>query len=117
MNQQTPAEGIMSTGSWKDTRSFRVACDCHSTDHDVNAWIEVGTDHEHRTVDIEFFVEGTTPFWTQGFSRIRAAWRMLVYGYHQEEHHLILKGQVARNFVSALDSSIQELEKLSDSLN
>ena len=105
----------MSTGSWKDTRSFRVACDCHSTDHDVNAWIEIDPDHEHRTVDVEFFVEGTTPFWQKGFSRVRAAWNMLVHGYHREQHCLILRGQAARNFAAAIETSVQELEKPSDS--
>lgn len=114
MTSQIPAEGIMSTGSWKDARSFRIACDCQSTEHDVHAWVEIRPDSECRTVDLQFFVEGTTPFWNKGFNRFRAAWNMLVRGYHREEHCLILSGRVARNLVAALDNSIQELEKQSD---
>ena len=110
MNQQTPAEGIMSLGRWNDAHSFRIECDCSNADHDVVAWIEVSRDRECKTVDVEFFVEGTTPFWQEGFSRVRAAWNMLVHGYHREQHCLILRGQAARNFAAAIETSVQELE-------
>lgn len=114
MKSQPPALGIMKTGDWENSKAFRIACDCRHSDHDVNAWVELTNDPDDTSVDISFYVEGTTPFWNTGFSRIRAAWNMLIHGYHQEEHCLILRAQVAKNFITALDKSVKELEKMHD---
>jgi hypothetical protein len=40
MQAQTPAEGIMRTGDWGDSKAYRVACDCGSNEHTHDVWVE-----------------------------------------------------------------------------
>lgn len=106
-----PLKGIMKTGDWHDAKSFRIACDCHDTSHDINAWIELENDKDVKEISVGFFVETQTPFWKKGFHRFRIAWDILVKGYHQGEHHLILDKESALNFSNAIVDSIKDIEK------
>jgi hypothetical protein len=112
MNAQEPAYGIMQTGDFEYAKSFRISCACHSSDHDVYAWIEVDRDHEEPVasdVQLTFYVAGTTPIWKKGFGRIQYAWNVLVKGYHQEQHELILNEQAAINLADAITKTVAKL--------
>lgn len=113
MKTQKPAHGIMQTGDWNDARSFRVSCDCQSTDHDVNMWIEVNRDTEDpklADVEVSFYVTTWTPLWDGWGQRFKAAFDILFNGMYKQEHHLILNKQSAINFADAIKTSVKELE-------
>jgi hypothetical protein len=110
LTAQIPAHGIMQTSEYNEAKSYRIGCDCHSTEHDVHMWIEVEGDTECQDVQVGFFADMTTPVWDKNFNRIKAAWNILVYGYQRQEHHLILKKQTAINLAGTIEKVIKELE-------
>jgi len=109
--KSTPALGVMTTGLYDDSRSFRVACDCHDSSHDVDVWIEVEPDGETREVTVTFYRELDTPFWESGFNRFREAWQILVHGRSRFSGTLIVRAETAETLCDAIRSSIDVLNK------
>jgi hypothetical protein len=100
---QTPALGIAQTANFGRAVRYHICCDCGTTEHATDMWIEV----EHDTdlapyVSVSFYVTTYTPFWTSGWQRVRAAWDMLVHGVSKREHDMLLKPQAAENFAGVL---------------
>ena len=56
-NKLQPLQGIMKTAEYQDAVSFRVACDCHDNNHDVDVWIEVEKDDEVHEITVTFYRE------------------------------------------------------------
>lgn len=110
MTTQTPAQGIMLDRDYGDSKSYTIACDCHDGDHQVHMWIELNSDKDTQDVELTFYVNTTTPFWKEGFSRIRAAWNILIYGYREDQHSLILNKQAALNVASTINTVVEELQ-------
>jgi hypothetical protein len=57
-----------------------------------------------------FYVNTTTPFWKECFSRVKTAWDILIHGYREDQHSLILNKQAALNVASTITTVIEELE-------
>lgn len=108
---QTPAQGIMLNRDYGNSKSYTIACDCQDTDHSVHMWIELEGDKDCQDVMISFYVNTTTPFWKTGFSRVRAAWDILVKGYREEQHTLLLNKKAALNVANTITTVIKELEE------
>jgi hypothetical protein len=108
--KSTPALGIMTTDLYDDCRSFRVACDCHDRDHDVDVWIEVEPDQDVRAVNVTFYRELDTPFWEPGFNRFREAWRILVHGRSRFSGALTVREETAQALCDAIRSSCDLLK-------
>jgi hypothetical protein len=108
---QTPAEGIMQTGEWRDAKTYVIACECSDSEHQVNMWIEVDGDDETQDVQVGFYVDTWTPFWDSKFNRFKAAWDILFKGVNRQEHHLLLRKQAAVNFAKTIEKVVKELEK------
>lgn len=106
-----PARNIMKTGEWLDADCYRVACDCHHHDHDLDVWVEVEGDPEVREITVTFYKEMTTPVWERGFNRFREAFRILFTGTSRMAGTIIMRREVAQNFLDAVKSSIDRLEK------
>jgi hypothetical protein len=111
MEPTLPAQGIMTTGVYDDARSFRVACDCHDNEHDVDVWIEVETEKEVPEITVTFYRELDTPWWEQGFNRFREAWNILVHGRSRFSGALIMQAEAADNLCNAIQTSIQRLQQ------
>lgn len=101
----------MKTGEWSDADCYRVACDCHHPDHDLDVWIEVEPDAETRDITVTLYKELYTPVWERGFKRFREAARILFTGSTRVAGTIIMQREVADNFLSAVKSSIDRLEK------
>ena len=101
----------MKTGEWSDADAYRVACACHHSDHDLDVWIEVESDHETRDVTVTLYKELSTPVWERGFNRVREALRVLCFGHTRVAGSIIMDREVAQNFIHAVQSSIDRLEK------
>ena len=106
-----PARNIMKTGEWSDADCYRVACDCHHQDHDLDVWIEVESDNEVREVTLTLYKELYTPVWEQGFNRFKEAFRILFTGSTRVAGTIVMRPEVAQNFVDVVQSSIDRLEK------
>ena len=106
-----PARNIMKTGEWQEADCYRVACECHHSDHDLDVWIEVETDKETREITVTLCQEMHTPIWEQGFNRFREAARVLFFGHSRMAGTIIMRREVAQNFIDVVQSSINRLEK------
>ena len=107
---QEPARNIMKTGEWSDADAYRIACDCHHSDHDLDVWIEVEDDQETREITLTFYHQMTTPVWDKGFNRFREAFRILFFGHSRHAGSIIMRREVAQNFLNAVQSSIDRLQ-------
>lgn len=110
MDKNLPQKMIMQTGEWPDADAYRVACDCHHNDHDLDVWIEVEQDQEVREITLTFYKELSTPVWEKGFNRFREAFRILFTGSSRMAGTIILKRDVAQNFIDAVQRSINRLD-------
>ena len=106
-----PMRNIMKTGEWSDADCYRVACDCHHHDHDLDVWVEVEGDPEVREITVTLYKELTTPVWERGFNRFSEALRILFTGTSRMAGTIIMRPEVAQNFLHAVQSSIDRLEK------
>jgi hypothetical protein len=114
MDRNIPAKMIMQTGEWSDADCYRVACECHDSDHDLDVWIEAEGDQDTREITLTFYKELATPTWRPGFNRFREALRILFTGSSRWEGTIILKRDVAQNLIRTIQHSIDRLERSSD---
>ena len=110
MDRNLPQKMIMQTGDWPDADCYRVACDCHHHDHDLDVWIEVERDQEVQEITLTFYKELHTPVWEKGFNRFREALRILFTGSSRMAGTIILKRDVAQNFIDTVQRSIDRLD-------
>jgi len=110
MDKNLPARNIMKTGEWPDADCYRVACECHDRDHDLDVWIEAEGDQETCEITLTFYKELATPTWRPGFNRLREALRILFTGSSRWEGTIILKQDVAQNLLHTIQRSIDRLE-------
>lgn len=106
-----PARNIMKTGEWQDADCYRVACDCHDSDHDLDVWIEVEQDQEAQDVTVTLYKELYSPVWGPGFNRFREALRLLFTGSTRVAGSIIMRREVAQKFIDVVQCSIDRLEK------
>ena len=106
-----PQRNIMKTGEWSDADCYRIACDCHHHEHDIDVWVEVQSDQEVRDITVTFYREFTTPIWDRGFNRFREAFRVLFFGHSRYSGDIIMSRDVAQNFIRVVQSSIDRLEQ------
>ena len=127
---QVPAEGIMKSMNHEDLVMYRVACDCGSPEHDAQFMLEL--DEEGHDVTLHVYTEVKTAWWRERvkvhydwryefeyfanavLNRISLAWDVLFKGHFVMESHTLIKRQQAVNLAGALNSSIRQLDKLSD---
>jgi hypothetical protein len=112
MKTQKPAEGILLVKDYIDAKIYHVECDCSSSDHAVKTWIEVNRDDVATNIEVGFYIDTWTPYWSRGWNRFRAIWQLLTTGIIRQEHHLILNKQSALNFADTIQQEVKELDKL-----
>ena len=105
MKMQIPAEGIMKTNDWGDSKVYRIACNCSDENHNHNMWIEAD---EHDII-VTIYTTGKTNFWSK--TRWYHIWTLLTKGYIDTESSVHLNKQQALNYAETLKSSITDVEK------
>ena len=103
MNSQIPAEGIMKTNDWGDSKVYRVTCNCGASDHDHHVWVEAD-DHE---VSVTIYTTNKTNFWSK--TRWYHIWTLLTKGYIDSESTVIMGRQQALNYAETLKSAIEDV--------
>jgi len=111
MNYQIPAEGIMKTGDWGDSRVYRIACICHDEDHNHNMWVEA----DDNDICVTIYTTGKTNWWSK--SRWQHIWTLLTKGYVDTESSVHLTKQQAFNYANTLLSAVDDVEKFRKEYN
>ena len=105
MTPEIPAEGIMKTGEWGDSISYRIACNCHSSDHNHDLWIEA----DEVDISVTVYTTVKSKWWQT--NRWKSIWSLLTKGYIETEATICLTQQQALNYSEVLRQGIQDVEK------
>ena len=103
MTPPVPAEGIMKTNDWGDSKVYRVTCNCGASDHDHHMWVEAD-DHE---ISVTIYTTNKTNFWSK--TRWYHIWTLLTKGYIDSESTVIMGRQQALNYAETLKSAIEDV--------
>ena len=101
---QIPAEGIMKTNDWGDSKVYRVACNCGDENHNHNMWVEA----DDCDISVTIYTTGKTNYWSK--TRWYHIWTLLTKGYIDTESTVCLTKQQALNYAETLKSAIEDLE-------
>ena len=105
MKAQIPAEGILKTNDWGDSRVYKVVCNCGDDDHSHNVWVE-SDDHE---VTVTVYTTVKTNFWSK--TRWQHIWTLLSKGYVDCETTVSMTEQQAINYAETLKSAVVDVKK------
>ena len=105
MNVQVPAEGIMKTNDWGDSRVYRISCNCGDENHNHNMWVEAD-DHD---ITVTIYTTGKTNWWSK--TRWYHIWTLLTKGYIDTESTVCLSKQQALNYATVLNSAVDDVEE------
>lgn len=132
MKTQTPAEGIMKTGEYGDSKFYKVVCGCGQPDHDldfeveaqdtgvnVNTYVTAKTDYWSETVKKRYDIDN--PYWQEldwtvkdiinGFvTRVKLTWKIWTQGYLRCETTIAMSEQQALNYAETLKSAINDVK-------
>jgi hypothetical protein len=102
---QTPAEGIMKTNDWGDSRVYRIACNCGDENHNHNMWVEA----DDGDITVTIYTTGKTNYWSK--TRWYHIWTLLTKGYIDTESTVCFSKQQALNYAETLKSAIVDVEE------
>ena len=105
MNPQTPAEGIMKTNDWGDSKVYRVACNCGDESHNHNIWVEA----DEHDITVNIYTTGKTNYWSK--TRWYHIWTLLTKGYIDTESSVHMTKQQALNYATVLNSAVKDVEE------
>ena len=105
MKAQIPAEGILKTNDWGDSRVYKVVCNCGDDDHSHNVWVE-SDDHE---VTVTVYTTVKTNFWSK--TRWQHIYTLLSKGYVDCETTVSMTEQQAINYAETLKSAVDDVKK------
>jgi hypothetical protein len=104
MQAQTPAEGIMKTNDWGDSKSYRVACDCGSAEHNHDVLVEA----DDTGITVTTYTTVKSKWYSQ--NRLQTIWTLLTRGYVEHESAVIMSKQQALNYAKTLERAIIDVE-------
>ena len=104
MKMQIPAEGIMQTNNWGNSKVYRIACNCGDENHNHNMWVEA----DDCDIVVTIYTTGKTNFWSK--TRWYHIWTLLTKGYVDTESAVHLNKQQALNYAETLKSAITDVE-------
>ena len=102
--KQTPAEGIMKTNDWGDSRVYRIACNCGDENHNHNMWVEA----DEHDIQVTIYTTGKTNYWSK--TRWYHIWTLLTKGYIDTESSVHMNRQQALNYAETLKNAITDVE-------
>ncbi len=105
MQAEKPAEGILKTSEWGDSKWYHVRCDCGSDDcsHELN--IEA----DDHSVQVHVYVKNHTKWWEK--NRWQQIWQILIRGYADMQTTIVLNEQAAFNYANVLTTAVEDVKK------
>lgn len=132
MKAETPAEGILKTHDWGNSKWYHVVCGCGQPDHsltvevesdetgiNVNTYATVKTDYWSESVKKRYDIDNP---WQQEFdwfwkdlwnglvARLKLTWAVWTKGYVRCETTITMSEQQALNYAETLKSAIQDVK-------
>ena len=104
MNYEKPAEGILKTNDWGNSKAYKVSCSCGSDGHDHDVWVEA--DRYDVTVTIYTKVKSN---WR--VNRFRQIWDLLTKGCLEHSVDISLTQQQAFNYAYTLNEAVKDVEQ------
>lgn len=132
MKAETPAQGIMKTGDYGDSKFYKVVCGCGQPDHDidfeveadetgvnVNTYVTAKTDYWSEAVKKRYDINN--PYWQEldwtvkdiinGFvTRLKLTWYIWSDGYIKTETTIAMNEQQALNYAETIKTAINEVK-------
>ena len=132
MKAQTPAQGIVQTGEYGDSKFYKVVCGCGQPDHDldfevsaeetgvnVNTYVTVKTDFWSENIKKRYDIDNPylqeldwalKDIWNGLITRLKLTWRVWTQGYIQCETTIAMSEQQALNYAETLKSAIKDVK-------
>ena len=136
MKPQTPAEGILKTNDYGNSKWYQVICGCGQPDHalsveveaddsgvSVNTYATVKTDYWTDSVKKRYDIDNP---WLQEFdwfwkdlvnglvTRLKLTWAIWIKGYVQAETTVLMSEQQALNYAATLTSAVKDVKLFRD---
>lgn len=129
---ETPAEGIMKTGDYGDSKFYKVVCGCGQSDHDVDFEVEA----DETGVNVNTYVTAKSDYWSQSVAkrydidntwlqewdwfwkdlandvvrRVKLTWRIWTQGFVQTESTISMTEQQALNYAETIKLAIKDVK-------
>lgn len=104
MKAEQPAEGILKSHDWGDSKVYRVACDCGQPEHVHDVWVEADDTGVTTTV----YAKVKSQWWKK--NRWQTIWTLLTRGYVEYEADVVMSKQQALNYARTLEHAILDVE-------
>jgi len=105
MNAQTPAEGILQSNDWGDSKVYQIVCGCGDSAHDHRLWVE----SDETGVNVTLYVNVKSPFWSM--NRWRQIWKLITSGYLEHESTIFMSQQQAINYAETLKKAVKDVKE------
>ena len=132
MKAQEPAEGILKTHSWGNSKVYKIICGCGQPDHEHDVWVEA----DETGVNVEIFITAKSDYWSEAvkpsydinniwlqefdwfwkglvnglWTRLRLTWTLWTKGYIKTETTISMTEQQTLNYADALKSAIIDVK-------
>lgn len=133
MKLEIPAEGIMKTSDFGDSKFYKVVCGCGQPDHDIDFEVEA----DETGVNVNSYITAKSNYWSETTKkrydidsvwmqewdwywkdivnglvrRIKLTWEIWCKGYVRTETTIIMNKQQALNYAETLKSAIKDVEE------
>ena len=129
---QTPAEGILKTNDFGDSKWYQVVCGCGQPDHtltveveadecgvNVNTYATVKTDYWSESVKKRYDIDNPylqeldwalKDIWNGLVTRLKLTWTVWTKGYIKAETTVTMSEQQALNYAETLKSAIKDVK-------
>jgi hypothetical protein len=110
MKAEKPAEGILKTNEWGNSKWYHIRCSCGNEDCSHEISIEADDCYE---VAIHLYSNHHTKWWEKG--RWKQIWNIITKGYSEMQTTLVMNEQTALNYAETLKSAIKDVKEFRDS--
>jgi hypothetical protein len=133
MKAETPAEGIMKTSDFGDSKFYKVVCGCGQDDHsidfeveaaetgvNVNTFVTVKTDYWSESIKKRYDIDSPylqeldwalKDIWNGLITRLKLTWTVWTKGYVKTESIISMTEQQAINYAETLKSAVDDVKK------
>jgi hypothetical protein len=104
MQAQKPAEGILKTNDWGDSKWYHIRCECGSDDCSHEIHVEA----DKVDISIHLYANYHTKWWER--KRWSQIWHILTRGYSTMQTTIVINEQTALNYAEAIKSAINDVK-------